>query len=131
MNGAHAELFSYALYQELDSDESRKSLEPLKLDFYQSVTMTEFEPRLRLSFICSKGRVSFALFSLHKGFRIQVNKSDLTSLPHVESALRNECGFADDGAALLRSSSREDIHELLRKIGTALGASKSSSADPL
>jgi hypothetical protein len=120
MNGAHAELFSYALYLELMTDCVRKSLEPLKLDFYQSVTMTDFEPRVWLSLSCSQGRVGIALFSFHKRFQMQVAKSDLTNLPDVEAVLRNECGFVEDGAAFMRSSSREEIHDGLRQIASSL-----------
>ena len=41
----------------------------------------------------------------------------------------NECGFADEGAALMRSSSREDIHGGLRKIATTLGSLQSTSGN--
>ena len=120
MNGAHAELFSYALYQELDSDAARKDLEPLKLDSYQFVTMTELEPALCLSFICGKGCVSFVLFSFHKEFRYRVNKTQLANLPHVEAALKNGCGFSENAEELTRSSSREEVHGVLRQIASSL-----------
>ncbi len=120
MNGAHAELFSYALYQELVSDAARKGLEPLKLDSYESVTMTEFEPAVRLSFTCSMGRVSFALFSFQKGFRFRVKKTELVNLPHVEAALKNGCGFSENAEELARSSSREEVHDVLRQIASSL-----------
>src|SRR5207247_2575930 len=83
MNGAHAEMFSYALYQELVSDISRKSLEPLKVDSYQSVTMTEFEPCVWLSFSCEQRCVNFSLWSSNKCFQIQVKRAELENLPQV------------------------------------------------
>jgi hypothetical protein len=128
MNGAHAELFSYALYHELDSETARKSLEPLKLDSYQSVKMTESEPYVSLSFSCSKGRVTFVLFSSQKGFQIQVDKSDLTNLPQVETVLRTDCGFNESGDDLARSSSREEIHDVLRQMAGSLSKLSPSSS---
>lgn len=120
MNGFHAELFSYALYQELDTDASRKSLEPLKLKPYQYVTLTEFEPCVLLSFDWSKVQISFVLFSTKKRFRIQVDKSALTSHLQVETALQTECGFNEDGDVLARSASREEIHDVLRQMAGSL-----------
>ena len=82
--------------------------------------MTEFEPRVWLSLSCSQCRVGFALFSFLKGLRMQADKSDLTNLPQVEAVLPNECGFVEDGAALVRSLSREEIHDALRQIAGSL-----------
>jgi hypothetical protein len=120
MNGAHAELFSYALYQELRSDVVKESLEPLKLISYETATMKDIEPCVLLSFDYSEECVIFRLLSLHKGFRIQVYKSRLTDLPQVEAALRNECEFAEEGAALARHASRKEVHDVLQQIASRL-----------
>jgi hypothetical protein len=120
MNGFHAELFSYALQQELESESSLKSLEPLKLHPYQAVTMTEIEPHVWLSFTSSKFRLSFSVFSWKNGFRIQVNKADLATSPTVETALKNDCEFAEIGDAVARATSRDEIHDVLRQIGNRL-----------
>lgn len=120
MNGFHAELFSYALFQELDSDVGRKSLEPLLLRPYEPVNMTEFEPYIPLWFDYSKSRVSFVLFSNNDGFRIHVAKPQLAKFSEVDGALRNECGFLDDGNNLAKSSSRAEIHTVLRRLAKAL-----------
>jgi hypothetical protein len=120
MNGFHAELFSYALFQELESDAERKRLEPLILRPYESVNMTEFEPHIPLRFDYNDSRVDFVLFSAGKGFRIHVAKAQLAELPEVDALLRNECGFSDDGDNLAKSSSRAEIHKVLRQLATAL-----------
>lgn len=88
------------MYQELDSPNARKNLEPLKLDSYKSVIAIEFEPCLWLSFSCGNSRVNFELFSAQKGFRVQAIKTELAKLPEVEVALRNECDFIEDGELL-------------------------------
>jgi hypothetical protein len=120
MNGFHAELFSYALHQELDSDASRKSLLPLKLQAYQSIKMTEFEPYLLLSFDCFKGRVDFQIYSSNGVFTVQTLASDLTKYPLVETALKNKCGFIISGDLLALSTSRDNIHNVLSQMASSL-----------
>ena len=78
MNGAHAELYSYALYLEIKKGGTQRNLAPLSLQSYQSVSMTEIEPHMLLAFESSGRRVSFAVefgerpvSRLHKARRIK------------------------------------------------------------
>jgi len=76
-------LFSYALYQELTNDASRKSWEPLKIDSYQSVTDDEFQPDISLSFSCDQSRVTW-LFSFRSVFAFS-RTGCLARLPEVRT----------------------------------------------
>lgn len=120
MNGFHAELFSYALYLDLISEKVRKSLEPLKVDSYESVTMTDREPCVKLVFGAGINSVVFELFSTHQGFRIRVFKFYLTNLPQVEAALQTGCGFVESQGALTWSMSREEVLGALKQMADIL-----------
>jgi len=127
MNGDHAELFSYALYQEISTSASRKDLEPLKVDSYQSVSKTEVEPCIWLSFIRNEP-INFALYSSNKGFRLRVTKSELAKLLDVEAALKNECGFSESSEELERACSRDEIHAVLKHLANSLATLAGSNA---
>jgi hypothetical protein len=120
MNGAHAELFSYALYLELKPDASRKSLEPLRLDSYTEVTETGYEPCIVMSLTRGVYSINFLLFSSKSQFAIQINQDGLSKLPEVDLALRNKCGFTENGDKLLRYYSRDEIRAALRKMARTL-----------
>ena len=49
MNGAHAELFSYVLHQQLSEERCKDRLAPLKLEQYVPVAMTDIEPYVHLT----------------------------------------------------------------------------------
>ena len=70
MNGTHAELFSYVLNLELADAGAHDNLAPLRLQPYQSVSMTEREPHVLLAFDRSGHRVSFAVESAKGQFLI-------------------------------------------------------------
>lgn len=120
MNGAHAELFSYALYQGLDTDGSRKSLEPLKLQSYESVTMTEYQPYFSLLFQSANRWARFVVFSSNGCFRIQVDKAELSELSDVEVLLREKCDFVESGSYLTRSVPRAEIYKVLNHLAGSL-----------
>lgn len=122
MNGAHAELFSYSPYQELDTDASRKILEPLRLNSYQSVTASDNEPFIAMSLECGNRSVNVLVFSSENQFLIQVNKSELAKLPQVEDVLRKRCGFIERDEKLFASSARENIHDVLKALGGNLAS---------
>ncbi len=120
MNGAHAELFSYALYKDLDTDGSRKNLEPLKLESYESVSMTDFLPYFSLTFTFANRLIRFVVFSSKGGFRIHVDKAGLSKLTDVEVVLREKCDFEESGSYLARSSTRDEIRKVLKQLAGSL-----------
>jgi hypothetical protein len=115
MNGAHAELFSFVLHLELDSESVRKRLAPLYLKPYASVTMTEYEPCFTLAVANSV----FVVFSTNNQIRMQVSRENLSAIPEVERMLVDDLGFEGD-KLLARNVPREQIKDLLFQLADRL-----------
>jgi hypothetical protein len=120
MNGAHAELFSYVLNLELANHGANQTLAPLRLQSYQSVSMTEIEPHVILAFNRTGHSVSFAVGSVKSQFQIYTSCASLTELPEVDSVLRNEGKFSEMAGKLTRMVPRESIHDVLQQLAQTL-----------
>ena len=120
MNGAHVELFSYALYQDLRIKATKGELAPLALPLYQSVSGSSVEPSVALTFGPPNARVNFFIESVDGKFRIGVERSQLTLASQVEEMLKGEMGFADDYEDVVLYGSRESalevVEQLVRKL---------------
>ena len=127
MNGYHAELFSYALNVELADAGANNNLSPLRLQPYQSVSMSELEPRVLLVFERSKRRVNFFVESAKGQFRIHTSCAELDELPEVETALCGETMFAKEGEKLTRLVPRANIHQALQQLAQSLAKLPNSS----
>jgi hypothetical protein len=121
MNGAHAELYSYLLYLELNERDTQHNLAPLSLSPYQPVTMTEAQPHVLLAFDRSGHRVNFAVESQNGQFRVYTRLAELENLPEVEAALCAQGQFSAYADQLARLVTRRDIHQILRELAEILG----------
>lgn len=119
MRGYHAELFSYALYLELTRDLDIE-LSPLKLRRYEEVYMTGSEPHILLACVRPPSRMSFAVESAGKQFRIHARIAEPTMLPEVEAALCDGVGFTKEDSGLMRQVPHANIHEALHQVAQAL-----------
>jgi hypothetical protein len=128
MNGAHAELFSYALYQELIAREA-DSLAPLKVHSYRSVTMSEAEPDVLLLYD-SEQPLFFSIESADGNFRIKTRSADLQDRQEMQQTLVNQTGFAVIGDLMIRSCARAEIHDVLRQIASALATAANPVSAP-
>jgi hypothetical protein len=120
MSGYHAELFSYVLSLELADAGDNHNLTPLRLQPYQSVYMTELEPRVHLVFDRSKRRVNFFVESSKGQFRIHTSRADLVEFPEVETALCGEAAFVKEDEKVARLVPRTDIHQALQQVAQSL-----------
>lgn len=120
MNGTHAELFSYALHQNLKAASVRKKLMPLKLDDYRSVSESSFEPQVLLSCVCAKHYVNFAIESIHPQFRIRVKRDTLAALVEVEEALRDLMNFEESSHEMALLCSSDSILDVLHQLAGIL-----------
>jgi hypothetical protein len=120
MTSTHAELFSYALHQNLKAASVREKLMLLKLDKYRSVSDSSFEPQVLMSCACAKHCVSFAIESLHPQFRIRVKRDTLTALVEVEEALRNLMNFEESSDEMALLCSRDSIFDVLYQLAGIL-----------
>jgi hypothetical protein len=116
MSGAHAELFSYALYLDLITESGRKSIAPLRVSEYESVATAHFEPVVLFEFRGSSMKLSLKLFSNLGKFDI-ICEIFATS---IGALLREKCGFKDGEGRIERATSRDEIHQTLRLIADNL-----------
>lgn len=70
MSGMHAELFSYHLLTKLEAEQLQEKLLPLRLDEYQTVSGSEFEPSLDLALIFRDCCLYFLIYSVSGRFRV-------------------------------------------------------------
>lgn len=116
MNGAHAELFSYALYQDWATISLDEELKGLTLVGYMAASESFFEPQLQLSFDSDKFCINFAIESRHPGLRIVVNRSRFADIPEVEDVLVNEMNFLEESSILVRPVGSGCIVQVLRQL---------------
>ncbi|PUA19156.1 DUF262 domain-containing protein [Glaciimonas sp. PCH181] len=120
MNGAHAELFSYALYQDKTTISLDEQLKPLEIVGYNTVSESSIEPQVRLSFVGAKFRVNFAIESCHAGLRIVVDRSTSPGITEVEVSLMSEMGFYEEQKNLVRPVGYGSIVQILRRLVSVL-----------
>lgn len=120
MNGAHAELFSYALYQDLKTASVGEQLVPLKLDGYRVVSESSFEPQVLLSFERTKFRVNFTVESFNLQFKIRVKRDSLSGIPEMEEALRSQMAFQESSDELVLLLNRDAILDALHRLARTL-----------
>jgi len=116
MNGAHAELFTFVLHLELNSESQRKRLVPLQLASYQSVTMADAEPHVALAM----GSVTFIIISSNDQFRIAVVRTGLAAIPEAEKTLTDDLGFSQSDTILKRCVARGEARDFLFKMASKL-----------
>ncbi|MCY1523884.1 hypothetical protein D9M68_587980 [compost metagenome] len=122
MSGMHAELFSYHLFTQLDAEQLQKKLLPLKLDEYQPVSGSEFEPSVDFVFTSRGCNVYFLIYSILGRFRIQVSRKALKSLPDLENLLVATFKFDVQKETITLDVTRERVHTRLRAIARAINA---------
>jgi hypothetical protein len=111
MNGAHAELYSYALDLKLRA--SSQSRHQLLQREYVSAIGTDYEPHLRFTFDHEEEKIELTICSWQNGFAVEFH-----NLSH-ESPLAgklSELGFKSDRDHLKTQCKREEIYELLERI---------------
>lgn len=131
MNGAHAELFSYALYLELSTPTAKAGLSPLTLCDYVSVTMTDAEPRVRMSYSSAPTLVVFDVLSAGAAFRIFTSRVSLVGIAGAEALLIDTLGFQVLNDFLYRAVSRADIEVVLQQLAALLNDLPIAAPAPL
>jgi hypothetical protein len=129
MNGAHAELFSFCLYQKvLRALSDQGQLAPLILREYHSVNGTDFEPSIPLAF-AQEGYSSSIKVGFKKGsFFISIDSTSLQDRPDIEAILSDSLGFArDDDGRISKPVSRTDIESTI--LGFAQAVANASQTD--
>jgi hypothetical protein len=95
MNGTHAELFTYVLFEDLSTALMRERLAPVALDYYRSVSESLLEPRILLHVVVGEVRVGMSVERTNGRFAIRVQRSPLAQLPSIEEKLRLQMDFEE------------------------------------
>lgn len=120
MNGTHAELFSFVLFHRLSAAAGKEKVAPLQVFDYQSVTMTEVEPYIRLGLGIATTTIIFGVRSAVEGFEIFTALAPLANCPGGEVVLKEKLGFVQRGEELRGCTTRADILDRLQHLGAAL-----------
>ena len=131
MSGMHAELFSFHSHAELKAEQLQKKLLPLRLQEYQSVSGSEYEPYVSLALSFLSRSLSIAVFSTLGLFRIQVSRKLLKPLPNVEDLLVDKFKFDVHKEQITLDVARGRIHTTLRAIARNIKALEERMADGL
>jgi hypothetical protein len=125
MNGKHAELFTYCLYERtLTILHKNGSLKPLELLAYTSAVGTDIEPGISLLFP-NDNNLRFEI-EFHRGkFLIFVLCEDVKTHPLIEATLLESIGFAEEGAIYSKRSTPEVIESSIRELAEKLATTQS------
>jgi hypothetical protein len=129
MNGAHAELFSFCLYQKVLLPHSNQGrLAPLILQDYQPVNGTDFEPHILLAFPHEGYHSSIKVEFKKGGFVIGINCTSLQDRPDIVTILCDSLGFVQVEGRLSKAVSPTAIESSLLDLAQAVAkASKTDS----
>lgn len=122
MSGMHAELFSYHLALQLQSEQAKKALYPLAYGDYQSISGSEFEPQVAMTLSYQHHTLYFWILSEHGYFRIHTLKKSLKSLPELERMLVDALDFEVDKESVELRVERDQIHKVLSAMARAAKA---------
>jgi hypothetical protein len=116
MNGAHAELFTYCLYQSL---KSQKGLFSVLLCSYEAVMDSFSEPYIELSRQLSGKRLLFRVESQGDQYQIRLERGSCDSVENLTDLLVG-IGFSENGEFFKLLSDRSEIEAILTKLDKAL-----------
>lgn len=119
MNGAHAELFTFCLYEELRSEAAKGGLTPLKLMEYYSVNETAIEPGIRFDWSGDKVGY-FDLEGGKDGFVLYRIPDDDDGRPPFVDFLAEKAGFTLTETRLVRKCAHANIRNVINELRKAL-----------
>lgn len=122
MSGMHAELFSYHLFTQFEAEQLQKKLLPLRLDEYERVSGTEYQPSLNLALTFQGTALYFCIYSDSGCFTIQASRKALKPVPDLEKLLITTFKFDAHKETIMLEVTRGLIHTTLCAIAQAINA---------
>lgn len=127
MNGRHAELFTYCLYENtMTTLNNNARLKPFELLDYQSLAGTETEPGISLLFPYDDDKLRFEIEFQSGQFIVYVSCEKVKLYPLIEETLLEGLGFVDEGSRL----SKRSTHELIESSVLELADKMAITARP-
>ena len=123
MNGTHAELFTYCLYEHtLVKLKNNGCLNPLKLLSYYSAIGTELEPGISLEFLYDNNWLRFEIEYKSGHFITYIQCDKVMPYPFIEATLLESLGFVKKGFRYIKSSTPDFIESTVLELGIKLAA---------
>jgi hypothetical protein len=121
MNGKHAELFTYCLYENMRTTlKNNGSLNPLAQLVYQSIVGADVKPGISLLFTYDNNQLQFEIeFNVGK-FDIYISCEQVKPFPLIEATLVNKLGFVRGETLFRKSSTSELIESSIREMAKKL-----------
>ena len=128
MNGYHAELFTFCLYENmLKNLKVTGKLKPLDLLPYTSVVGSDIEPGISIIFHYDNKDLRFEV-EFHNGrFFIEIQCEEVTPYPIIESILTKKLNFSKKGSYYSQESSPNSIERSILKFAEVLSLWQYSS----
>jgi hypothetical protein len=121
MNGKHAELFTYCLYENMRTTlKNNGSLNPLVQLVYQSIVGADIEPGISLLFTYDNNELRFEIEFNSGKFDIYILCEQVKPFPLIEATLVNKLGFVKGETSFRKSSTPELIESSVREMAKKL-----------
>lgn len=119
MNGTHAELFTYCLYQTLSA--KRNQLQPLRLDYYVDVIGTDIEPFIAMTLINQEFSSTLRVHFANGNFTITIETKVIENHPEI---LEKFCsfGFQQGALQLSKTTRRTEVESTLYALAKTFAA---------
>nr|NJM02277.1 DUF262 domain-containing protein [Desulfobacula sp.] len=125
MNGYHAELFTFCLYQNvLKNLNVTGKLKPFKLLEYQSVVGSDIEPGISILFPHEDEELRFEVEFHNGSFSIEIPCREVTPYPSIESILLQKLHFSKEDSYYIQKSSSDSIENSILKFAEELSTSQ-------
>ena len=123
MNGTHAELFTYCLYQTLSA--KRNQLQPLRLDSYMYVSGTDIEPCIVMTISHQEFSATLQVHFTNGNFTITIDTKSVENHPEI---LEKFCsfGFQQGALLLLKTTSRTEVESTLFALAKTFAATSNN-----
>lgn len=120
MSGAHAELFTFCLYQDLLPKEQAGEFAPLEMGDYYSPNGIDVEPGIRFHWSFGDDNIYFDIDRQIDGFILYVQLNSLENHSLVADCLQNEASFAATETSLSRLCDPDEIVEAIEELRSTL-----------
>lgn len=113
MNGTHAELFSYCLYENnLIALRTSGSLKPFELSYYHSIS-TDYYPGIVLYFTYNNVRLRFDVEYRSGNYVIFIQADQVASFPKILTTLQDSLGFENKITRYIKSTTPDLIETVI------------------
>ncbi len=121
MNGMHAELFTYCLYNNsIKKQVDDNSLLPFNLCSYQDINVTDIEPCISLRCSCDDYYLKFTIINNGNQFLIRIERRLIESYAVIFDLLNDDLGYHNNDYSLYKNVDYENLTNALIDLSQGL-----------